>query len=57
MKRRSIERVERRRALAELNLAGENRPRRNIPRKGCLSFLMPVLLGLGALAALAEGLH
>ncbi|HEY1421273.1 MAG TPA: hypothetical protein VGG90_11285 [Candidatus Dormibacteraeota bacterium] len=57
MKRRAVQRVERRRPLADLNLIAETKPRLGMPRRGCLSFLTPVLLGLAALAVLQPGLR
>lgn len=57
MKRRAVERVERRRPTVEMNLVDEPKPRLSLPRKGCLSFLTPVLLGLAALLILEAGLR
>lgn len=57
MKRRAVQRVERRRPAVELNLIGDTKPRLNVPRKGCLSFLTPILIGLAALVVLGLGLH
>ena len=57
MKRRAVERVERRRPMVEMNLVGEPKPRLSLPRKGCLSFLTPVLLGLAALLIEEAGLR
>lgn len=57
MKRRAVERVERRRPMVEMNLVGEPRPRLSLPRKGCLSFLTPVLAGLVALLIVEAGLR
>jgi hypothetical protein len=52
MKRRKLERVERRRNLLELNLISETKPRLAIARRGCLATLVPAVLAL-ALAFLA----
>ena len=58
MKRRRIERVERRRPLVELNLVVDSKPSRlNVPRTGCMSLLAPVLIGVIALALVDVGLR
>jgi len=55
MKHKRPERVERRRALAEINLVGEQAKER-ARRRGCMPFAVLVLaLAMGAL--LAAGLH
>jgi len=43
--------------MVEMNLIGETKPRLSLPRKGCLSFLTPVLLGLAALLISEAGLR
>ena len=58
MKKRGLERVERRRPLIELNLISEPRPRLAKARRGCVSFLSPSLLaiaGFGVIAAHLSG--
>ncbi len=57
LKRRAVQRVERRRPPVELNLIGDTKPHLNVPRKGCLSFLTPILIGLAALVVVSLGLH
>lgn len=58
MKRRRVERVERRRPLIEVNLISEDRTRPSIARRGrgCRSFLTLSLLALAALLAHILGL-
>lgn len=57
MKRRRIEHEEKRRPLVEMNLIDEARPRLGVSRKGCLSFLTPVMLGVAALLIFGLGLR
>lgn len=58
MKRRRAEHAERRRPLVELNLMADTKPPRlGVSRRGCTSFLTPVLLGLAALLVLNPGLR
>ena len=57
MKRRDVQRVERRRPMVEMNLVAETRPRLSLPRKGCLSFLTPALIGLATLLIVEAGLR
>jgi hypothetical protein len=58
MKRRKVEHVEKRRPLVELNLLADPKASRlSVSRKGCASFLTPVLLGLVAFAIVVSGLH
>jgi hypothetical protein len=58
MKRKGIERVERRRTLVEINLLSEGGARPSIAQRGrgCLSFLSPSVLIVAALVAHAMGL-
>ena len=53
MKRKRVERIERRRPLVEVNLLSEGGARRSIAQRGrgCLSFLTPSLLMVAALVA------
>jgi hypothetical protein len=55
MKRRSIERVERRRNLVELNLISETKPRLAIARRGCIFTSLPALLALLLMGVCALG--
>lgn len=50
MKKRNLERVERRRNLVELNLISETKPRLAIARRGCMATLVPAALALVAMA-------
>jgi hypothetical protein len=56
VKRRGLERVERRRALVELNLISETKPNLKLRRRGCLARLVPGLLLVAVLAAHSQGL-
>lgn len=57
MKRRRVERVERRRHLLELNLISETKPRMAIARRGCFGISLPWLLALAAVVAAGLGLR
>jgi hypothetical protein len=58
MKRRKVEHVEKRRPLVELNLLADPKGNRlSAGRKGCLSFLTPILIGVVALVIVVSGLH
>ena len=56
MKKRGLQRVERRRPLVELNLISEPRPRLAKARRGCMSFVSPSVLVIAGLAVLAAHL-
>ena len=56
MKRKDLERVERRRAQVELNLLGEVRARSAKARRGCAALLGRVLIDAVLLVLLAVGL-
>jgi hypothetical protein len=57
MKRRNLERIERRRNLVELNLISETKPRLAIARRGCVLTSLPAVLAITVLAAYAVGLR
>jgi hypothetical protein len=57
MKQRRSDRVERRRPIVEINLVGENKSHASSRRRGCLSFLTPVLVALAVLLAAVLGLR
>jgi hypothetical protein len=50
MKKRNLERVERRRNLLELNLISETKPRLAIARRGCILTSVQAVLALGLFA-------
>ena len=56
MKRRQIERVERRRSLVDLNLLGEAKTRARTGARGCASLLGRVLIDAALVVLLAAGL-
>jgi hypothetical protein len=55
MKRRSIERVERRRNLIELNLISETKPRLAIARRGCIFTSLQAVVALVLLGVCTLG--
>lgn len=56
MKRRRIERPERRRALVEMNLLGESKARSIVARRGCAAMLGRLLGGVLVVLVLGSGL-
>jgi hypothetical protein len=56
MKRRRLERVERRRPVIEFNLVSENANHQSTRRRGCLSFLTAGLLVMAPLLGHVLGL-
>jgi len=56
MKRRQIERVERRRSLVDLNLLGEAKARARTGARGCASLLGRLLIDAALVVLLAAGL-
>lgn len=57
MKRKQIERVERRRSLVDLNLLGEAKARARVGAKGCASLLGRILIDAAVLVVLVAGLQ
>lgn len=56
MKKRSLERVERRRAQVELNMAEDGRPRAMGANRGCASLLGRLFVGVLLSLVLVAGL-
>ena len=57
MKRKRGDQQEKRRPLAEINLASQGRPRVQISRKGCLPFTLFAFTAAGALLAAVPMVH